>query len=85
MTDHLINELAGRAAGELVTQYLNTVDRGELARLAELRALELVRQTREILDDDILDDSTCFLRIDAMVTAFQEAGVSTRRHWECDC
>ncbi len=58
MTDHLMNELAGRAAGELVTQYLNTVDRGELARLAELRALELVRQIREILDDDTLDDST---------------------------
>ena len=80
-----MNELAGRAAGELVTQYLNTVDRGELARLAELRALELVRQIREILDDDTLDDSTCFLRIDAMVTSFHEAPVSTRRHWECDC
>ena len=52
--------------------------------MSERSAISLLRQIKEILDDDTLDDPTCFQRIDAIVTAFQDAGLSTRRHWACE-
>ena len=52
--------------------------------MSERSAISLLCQIKEILDDDTLDDPTCFQRIAAIVTAFQDAGLSTRRHWACE-
>ncbi len=43
-------------------------------------AVELLEKIRAILDDDSLPDPACFHRIDAMVDAFQTAGLPTARH-----
>ncbi|WP_191379658.1 hypothetical protein [uncultured Flavonifractor sp.] len=64
--------------------YLDSLAEGEIAALAESQALSLINQIREILDDQNLDDPTCFQRIDAIVSAWHEAGLETDRHWECE-
>ncbi len=43
-------------------------------------AVELLEKIRAILDDDSLADPECFHRIDAIVDAFQSAGIPTARH-----
>ncbi len=43
-------------------------------------AVELLEKIKAILDDDSLSDPECFHRIDAMVDAFQTAGIPTARH-----
>ncbi len=43
-------------------------------------AVALLEQIKAILDDDSLADPECFHRIDAIVDAFQNAGISTARH-----
>lgn len=43
-------------------------------------ALQLLEQIRQILDDDSLTDPECFQKIEAIVAAFQQHGISTTRH-----
>ena len=43
-------------------------------------AVAQLEQVKAILDDDSLADPACFHRIDAIVDAFQSAGISTARH-----
>lgn len=52
--------------------------------MTELCTVQLLRRIKEILDDEALDDPTCFQRIDAIVSAWHEAGLETDRHWECE-
>ena len=52
--------------------------------MTELCAVQLLRRIKEILDDEALDDPTCFQRIDAIVSVWHEAGLETDRHWECE-
>lgn len=83
MNDLVMRQLYAKAIGELVIHYLNTVDNEALARLAELEAVKLVCRIREALDDPTLKDGECFQRIDAIVSAFHHAGLSTQRLGEC--
>ncbi len=43
-------------------------------------AVALLEKIKAILDDDSLADPACFHRIDAIVDAFQTAGIPTARH-----
>ena len=82
MNDALSKELLARAVGEYVVNHLDALVQEALADLAERQAVAVLRQVKDILDDESLDDAGCALRIDAVVQAFYDAGLSTSRHWE---
>ena len=82
MNDSLSKELLARAVGEYVADRLDALVREALADLAERQAVAVLRQVKDILDDESLDNAGCALRIDAVVQAFYDAGLSTSRHWE---
>ena len=84
MDELAAKQICANAIGNYVIMYLDSVVEGEIAALAESHALSLISQIREILDDQTLDDPTCFQRIDAIVSAWHEAGLETDRHWECE-
>ena len=82
MYDPIIKDLCAKAIGDFVMRYLDTLSREEIAALAERNAVALLGQIKEILDDPTLDDPACFQRIDAIVTAWWDAGLATKRHFE---
>ena len=82
MNDALSKELLARAVGEYVVDHLDALVQEALADLAERQAVAVLRQVKAVLDDESLDDAGCALRIDAIVQAFYDAGLSTSRHWE---
>ena len=82
MNDALSKELLARAIGEYVAGHLDALVQEALADLAERQAVAVLRQVKAVLDDESLDDAGCALRIDAIVQAFYDAGMSTSRHWE---
>ena len=82
MNDALSKELLARAVGEYVVNHLDALVQEALADLAERQAVTVLRQVKAVLDDESLDDAGCALRIDAIVQAFYDAGLSTSRHWE---
>ena len=82
MNDTLSKELLARAIGEYVVDHLDALVQEALADLAERQAVAVLRQVKAVLDDESLDDAGCALRIDAIVQAFYDAGLSTSRHWE---
>lgn len=84
MDELTAKHLCANAIGKYIIMYLDSLAEGEIAALAESQALSLINQIREILDDQNLDDPTCFQRIDAIVSAWHEAGLETDRHWECE-
>lgn len=51
-----------------------------LARKTDAEALQVVSEIRAILNDEDLDDLTCFRRIDAIVETLHLHGISTTRH-----
>ena len=74
-------ELAAEAIGLEVMRYLKqeeTVKR--IAAETESRAMRALEKIRSILNDDSLEDPTCFQRIDALVDAFYVRNVHTPRH-----
>ena len=82
MNEALSKELLARAVGEYVVNHLDALVQEALADLAERQAVTVLRQVKAVLDDESLDDAGCALRIDAIVQAFYDAGLSTSRHWE---
>ena len=84
MVEPLTKQLCAKSIGDYVIDHLNLLDDQQIASMSERSAISLLCQIKEILDDDTLDDPTCFQRMDAIVTAFQDAGLSTRRHWACE-
>ncbi len=52
----------------------------DMGQSVQNEAVELLEKIRAILDDDSLADPECFHRIDAIVDAFQSAGIPTARH-----
>ena len=82
MNDALSKELLARAIGEYVAGHLDALVQEALADLAERQAVAVLRQVKAVLDDESLDDAGCALRVDAIVQAFYDAGLSTSRHWE---
>ena len=85
MMDELTaKQLCANAIGKYIITYLDCLSDEAIAHMTELCAVQLLRRIKEILDDEALDDPTCFQRIDAIVSAWHEAGLETDRHWECE-
>ncbi len=71
--------LWAKSMGQEILKFVKS--RGvEMDQRVHDEAVELLEKTKTILDDDSLSDPECFYRIDAMVDAFQTAGVPTARH-----
>lgn len=81
----LAEELYSRAIGKEVINWAREYAPHLLAAKAENEALALIKKIKGILDDETLDDSDCYLRIDEIVSAFCQTGLTTARHWESDC
>ena len=75
------DELYARVIGWNILEYLgekaNTLRIGE--EVAE-DALDTLEKIKRLLDDEKLDDSECYERIDRIVKAFYANGISLRRH-----
>ncbi len=82
--DQTARQLCANAIGNYIITYLDCLSDEAIANMTELCAVQLLRRIKEILDDEALDDPTCFQRIDAIVSAWHEAGLETDRHWECE-
>ena len=80
--DQTARQLCANAIGNYIITYLDCLSDEAIAHMTELCAVQLLRRIKEILDDEALDDPTCFQRIDAIVSAWHEAGLETDRHWE---
>ena len=84
MDELTAKQLCASAIGKYIITYLDCLSDEAIAHMTELCAVQLLRRIKEILDDEALDDPTCFQRIDAIVSAWHEAGLETDRHWECE-
>lgn len=73
-----------RSIGREVLTWAKSCAPHLLGQQIAVDALLLLKQIQSILNDDTYDDPECFYRIDAIVTAFHEAGLSTDRHWELE-
>ena len=82
--DQTARQLCANAIGNYIITYLDCLSDEAIAHMTELCAVQLLRRIKEILDDEALDDPNCFQRIDAIVSAWHEAGLETDRHWECE-
>lgn len=74
-------ELAAEAIGLEVMRYLKqeeTVKR--IAAETESKAMRALEGIRRILNDDALDDTECFQRIESILTALEDCGIFTTRH-----
>lgn len=84
MDELTAKQLCANAIGNYIITYLDCLSDEAIAHMTELCAVQLLRRIKEILDDEALDEPTCFQRIDAIVSAWHEAGLETDRHWECE-
>ena len=80
MEQDLSRAMYENAIGKLAVDYLESLGTAGLPALAESSALKLVAEIKAVLDDDSLEDPTCFQRIDALVDAFYARNVHTPRH-----
>ena len=89
MKDHeeqqIAEEFYSRVIGKEMLNWAREYAPNLLAVKAESEAMILIKKIKDILDDEYLTDSECFLRIDEIVSAFCQVGISTTRHWEADC
>ena len=77
-------ELYARAIGHKLIKWAKEYDPDLLLQQINTDAVLLLKEIQCILNDETLDDPDCFYRIDAIVSAFHCAGLSTTRHWELD-
>lgn len=66
--------------GGQVLEYLKYFDPQLLAGEVESNALALVESIRLILEDLTLDDPACFSRIEAIINAYDAAGIHVSQH-----
>lgn len=69
-----------RAVGAAILEYVKQISPQNMRQKADSSALQLVKEIRMILDDDSLEDSECFQKIEAIVVAFRSQGLTTSRH-----
>ncbi len=48
------------------------------------RAIRLLEEIQALLDDERLDDPTCFARMEEVLAAWNQAGLRTSRHREIE-
>lgn len=84
MDEQETRDLYAKAIGDLVMAYCENISPDLISRQAESNALALIAQIRTILNNESLSDPACFQQIDAIVSAFCQAGLPTSRHWETE-
>lgn len=87
--DFLPDELWANVIAQEMVRYARATGAGVMAGRVDSEAVRVLSEIKAALDDpDLddpdLDDPECFYRIDAIVSAFYRAGLSTRRHEECE-
>lgn len=80
MDDSNIKQIYAKALGDLVLSYLDTRGFAPLPHTVETCALETISNIKAVLDDNTLDDSDCYGRIEAIVEEFYRTGLYTSRH-----
>lgn len=78
------DELWVRVIAQEMLKYARAAGEEAIARKADSEAVRILSEIKKALDDPSLDDPECFYRIDAIVDAFYQAGLSTQRHRECE-
>ncbi len=74
-------ELAAEAIGLEAMRYLKQTETiRRIAQETEKKAIEVLEEIRRVLNDDSLEDPECFQRIEAILTALENAGIFTSRH-----
>lgn len=68
------------SVGVEVMQYIEALPSETIVNRMDVEMVRLFSDIVKILDDDSLDDPTCFYRIDAIVRVFQEKGFGISRH-----
>lgn len=81
MEPSTFKELYAQTIGMEVLKSLSGEDVLEaLARKTDSEAFQALSEIHTILNDEDLDDPTCFRRIDAIVETLHRRGISTTRH-----
>lgn len=78
------DELWAQVIAQEMVRYARAGGEPFMAGRADSEAVRILTEIKEVLDDRSLDDPACFYRIDAIVSAFARAGLTTRRHEECE-
>ena len=76
MKGELIMELYQAILRQILLKHENASG-GELEKLFEKECYALIERIKETLEDDSLEDETCFYRIEKLVCLFESIG--------CDC
>ena len=76
--------LYAQAIGQQMLNYGKHYPIKSLASLVNSEALSVIKEIKMVLDNDRLDDPSCFYRIDEIVRIFQTHHLSTERHWELE-
>lgn len=76
----IAESMRARFLGQEVVKFIKASDPQCLERGVNEEALALLDRIKTILDDTTIDDPKCFHRIEAVVDAFHEVGIPTRRH-----
>ena len=84
MNDFISERLYAQSIGNAVIRWANDYRPQLLAAQADSDAKFILQEIQRILDDDTLNDPECFHRIDAIVSTFHRAGLSTTRHSEVE-
>ena len=72
--------LYAQIIGREVIRYIRDYAPDTLAPSVESEAIRLLEEIRQILNDPDLEDATCFMRIDAIVSAYLRSGILVDRH-----
>lgn len=78
------DELWARVIAQEMLRYARASGERFMASRVDSEAVRVLSKIKKVLDDPDLDDPECFYRIDVIVCAFYQAGLSTRRHEECE-
>lgn len=76
----IYEEIWAKTIGRQVLKFVEEQDAQKLNQQIEGDALAVLERIRAILDDDGVDDPECFHRIEAIVDALDDVGISTGRH-----
>lgn len=76
----IYEEIWAKTIGRQVLEFVKEQDAKTLNRQIEGDALAVLKRIKAILDDDGADDPECFHRIEAIVDALDDVGISTGRH-----
>ena len=52
----------------------------DAGQIVESACYQTLRKIRSALDDDTLNDTACFQKIEAIVSAFESIGIRSSRH-----